>query len=120
MGKLSDRIESRLLLVPGMDKLFPAGASLDTGLSKHLRVRVRRLKEDSHYDVFAVRVQVRSDEPIEEAVHIKKINKSFRRLEDSAVVKKIIPNGFEITNSDLALYNSGHVDFIVITNIEKA
>jgi hypothetical protein len=119
MGKLQDRIEKRLLMIPEVGKIFPTGGSLDRNRSKHIRVQTQIDKEDSVYDVFNLRISIRSDEPIEEAVHVEIMRKAVRKLEEGSIIAKIIPNGFEITNSHLALYNEAVMDFIVITNIEK-
>jgi hypothetical protein len=119
MGRLTDRIEARLLEMPEIQNIFSTGASWDQNRQKHLRVIANREKEDSHYDVFNVQFQLRSDEPIQEDIHVHPIRKALRKFEDYSVIRKVIPNGFEITNSDFALYNSAEINFIVITNIEK-
>ena len=119
MGKLQDRIEKRLLMLPEIQKIFPTGGSFDKNRPKHLRVQTNRVKEDTVYDVFEVKIGIRSDEPIEERIHIETFRKAFKKIEEGSIIRRIMPNGFEITNSKLALYNEAIMDFIVITNIEK-
>lgn len=120
MGKLTDRIEEFLLSQPEGREVFPTGGSWDQNSSKHMRVRARRDKEDAVFDLFDVQIELRSDEFLQEDIHVDGIQRAFERLEDKHVVKKIIRNGHEITNSDLALYNSAVINFLVITNIEKS
>jgi hypothetical protein len=79
----------------------------------------RRIKEDSHFDVFEVQIELRSDEFLQEDIHVLAIQKAFRRIEDRDIIRRVIPDGYEITNSELALYNSVVINFLVITNIEK-
>jgi len=119
MANVKERIEQRLIQVPAIQKLFPEGVDFDENKDKFLRVQIQLEKQDVYYDVFNVTIRIRSTEEVEEAVHVNTLIDVFIKLENRESVRKVIPNGYEIVSSHLALYNYADVHFIVVTNIER-
>lgn len=117
MAKLKDILETIMPDQPRMKKLFPEGASVDQQKSKHVRFNLRKEKS-AELDMDELVVEIRSDEPIDEVIHVQTIIDSIMAL-NGELIKKVIFNGFEITNSDLALYNSAEVRFFLIHDVEK-
>jgi len=119
MADVKLRLEQRLIRVPAIQKLFPEGVDFDENKHKFLRVHIQRDVQGDDYDVFNVTIRIQSTDMIKESIHINTLIKVFLKLEDKQVIRKVIPNGYDLVSSELALYNYADVRFIVVTSIER-
>lgn len=117
MGKLKDTLDAIMPEQPRMKKLFPDGATIDKEKSKHVLFETTKIKSDE-LDMDELLITIKSDEIIEEAIHVHTIIDSIKQLQGE-LIRKVIFVSADITNSDLALYNFAEIKFILIHDVEK-
>lgn len=117
MANLKETLESIMPGQPKMQKLFPTGASLNELDSKNVRFKIKKVKTDV-LDVDEVTIEIRSDEKIDQAIHVNTIISAMQELQGE-LIRYVILEGYEITNSDLALYNFAEIRFTLIHDVEK-
>ena len=118
---MKQEIEELLVTNERILQLWTAEDALDESKGKHLKIKVKKEKIDSVYDVDEVIVELLSDTPMSIEVQIRTIMEAMRQLEADPRIRKVVYCSHTLTEDpdETKTKRYGEVVFTVVSTIDK-
>ena len=118
---MKQEIEDLLLANERMLQLWEVGDMLDEGKKKHLKVKTKKEKTESVYDVDEVSVELLSDTQMSVEVQVRTVEEAMRQLEVDPRIRKVLLMSHTLDEDpdETKTKRHGEVIFNIISTIDK-
>ena len=114
---MKQEIEDLLKVNERMLQLWEVDDMVDESKSKHIKVKTKKDRSDSHYDVDEVTIELLSDSEMSKEVQLTTIAEAMKQLEADARIRKVILVSYNLDETQNKRF--GTVVFSVISTIDR-
>lgn len=118
---MKQEIEALLVANERILQLWEAADALDESKGKHLKIKVKKEKTDSVYDVDEVTVELLSDTPMSVEVQLVTIIEAMKQFEADPLIAKVIHMSHTLDEDpdETKTKRHGEVVFQIISTIDR-